>query len=120
MNSTVPTTNATTPKFSADKLVEALQAAAKAAEDAAQCEDGGTCNFDTAVLRLPGVRETKVQEAAQRAGVRLEKIEFLGRPGYFVFVGFAGQANRRTRQAEATAKALKSHGFRVAMWYHAD
>lgn len=80
--------------------------------------DGWSCNHDTPVINLPGVRMKTVKAAADEAGVRVDKKGPKGE--WWVFVTMNGQANRRTVMAEAARDAMKLHGFNAKVWYKAD
>ena len=91
-----------------DDLRAAL-AAGRAAEDA-DPEDGGTCNFDSAAVRLPRWQLSKVQQAAKEAGTSCFVWELFGR--HFVFgPDTRGQGNARSRNAEAMVAALLALGY---------
>jgi hypothetical protein len=112
----------TLAKIDRATLVQAFREAAAAAlaADRGQDADGGTCNMDTPVIRLPGVREKFVQECAAEAGISASAIEWLGRRCFFVFVPLKGQAARRSRMAEAACRQLKEAGLDAAMYYQMD
>lgn len=90
-------------------LFRKAEAAALAADpgDGLQ-NDGGTCNFDTPVLRLPRVRAVVVEAAAAEAGVNVSRSSWLGGPAWFIGVTTKGQADRRTKMAEAAYRVLKA------------
>src|SRR5579871_1003126 len=101
-------------KIDRETLICAFQeakAAALAADPGPEA-DGGTCNFDTPAIRLPRVRERFVQECAAEAGIEASPFDWLGgRRWFFVFVPLNGQANRRSRMAEAANRKLKELGL---------
>jgi hypothetical protein len=102
-----------------ERLVTAFKAANEAAIAADPKNDGGSCNFDTPVLRLPGVRQEDVFACATAAGIGVDRTKWLG-PGYFVRTAARGQAMRRTVMAEAACKELKARGYDVMMYYQLD
>lgn len=105
------------------KLVEDLKAAKAAAEAAvaANGEDGGTCNFDSAVLVMPRVNEQKLLQTMKDAGLDGYKLSGSFWRGCFsLSTPSGGQANRRTRQAEAMGKALTAAGWQTRMYYQMD
>jgi len=104
-------------------LVNALKAAEKAALEADPGpgleNDGGTCNMDSPMIYLPGVRAAKITAAAKEAGIEVDRLH--GRAGeWFVRTTTNGQANRRTLMARAACKAIKLAGFQGRMFFHAD
>jgi len=98
------------------KLTEDLKAAREAGHKAAAAtDDGGTCNFDSPMLY--GIRLTKkAEEAIQAAGCHV----FKGRGGLVISLGVGGQANKRTRAAEAAEALLKERGYETSIWYQMD
>lgn len=105
--------------MNAETLTHAFTAARQAAE-AVESNDGGTCNLDTPIVYLNGVRRTVVEEAAEAAGINVDKTRFFGRPCWFVFVPMRGQAELRSKCAEAACRALKAQGLESSVWYQAD
>jgi hypothetical protein len=106
--------------MSTEQLTEALQAAASAAQALAHTEDGGTCNFDTAVFFPPPTLRTRtIQEAATAAGVNVGVSKWMRARCVFVYVG-TGQGNRHSRMAEAATKALKAAGLEAQTYYQMD
>jgi hypothetical protein len=80
-------------KIDRKTLVHAFREATAAAlaADPGQEADGGSCNFDTAAIRLPGVRERLVLECAAEAGISASAFDwFGGRRWFFVFVTMHG------------------------------
>lgn len=90
-----------------------------AAWEHVQSEDGGTCNFDTAVFKLDGARSATIKRAGELSGVDVDVRPWLGSNYVFVNVG-EGQGNRRTRMAEAAAKVLKDKGLDACVYYQMD
>jgi hypothetical protein len=56
----------TTAKIDRKSLVHAFREAAALAADPGQDADGGTCNFDSPTIFLPGVREKLSRNAPPR------------------------------------------------------
>lgn len=115
----------TLAKIDRETLVHAFREAAAAALAADPGEglenDGGTCNFDTPAIRLPGVREKFLKECAAEAGIDVDPFDwFGGRRYYWVRVPMYGQANRRSRMAEAACRKLKELGLPATMYSQAD
>jgi hypothetical protein len=102
-----------------EELAKALAKAKKEAMRYVDSEDGGTCNFDSATVRLAGWREADVKKACDIAGVNCYK--FTGRYFRPWHIGYtSGQANRRSRMAEAFSESLRASGYDSGMWYAAD
>ena len=85
-------------------------------------EDGGTCNFDTVVLKTKGVPAKVLNEASGLTGIRFDRItgERFWKGFSFVWFETHGQANLRTRMAEAAYNTLKKMGYHVNMYYQMD
>lgn len=102
------------------KLAENLRKAAEVGRAAARLsDDGGTCNFDAATIRLKGWNRAKVEQAAKEAGVRCFEWNLWGSKSY-VFPIECGQGNARTAGAEAMSKALESAGYDAGVYYQMD
>jgi hypothetical protein len=113
----------TLAKIDRATLIHAFREAAAAAlaADPGQDADGGTCNFDTPAIRLPGVREKFIRECAAVAGLEASPFDWFGRRRwFFVFVPLKGQANRRSRMAEAATRRLKELGLDAVLYCQAD
>jgi hypothetical protein len=115
----------TVAKINRETLIHAFREAAAAALAADPGEglenDGGTCNFDTPTIHLPGARERFVQDCATAAGIEASAFSwFGGRRWFFVFVPMKGQANRRSIMAEAGCRRLKDLGLHAVMYCQAD
>lgn len=86
-----------------------------------QTEDGGTCNFDAPVLHLERWNAKKIKQAAKEAGGGVFKWTWGGHTMGWVFSPrSSGQANRRSRRAEAISKAMEAKGYSVGMYYAMD
>lgn len=97
-------------------LEQALSKAEKSALQYIDTEDGGTCNFDTPIVRL---KTTKKQMA--ELDWQFVKIECHPYKGwYFVGIPLSGQGNRRTRMAEAAAQSLCASGYEAKVYYQMD
>ena len=119
---TTTTTTKPKPAPTVEELTIAFRAAKAAALEAAtNPEDDGTCNLDTAVLRLSHRYKKRVEEAASAAGVEARPTHWIG-ACYFVIVPriLYGQANRRTRIAVAAGNALKAAGLEACVYYQMD
>ena len=103
------------------KLRDDLIAAYNETEYLEDTEDGGTCNFDAPVLHLDRWVASKVKQAAEEAGGGA----WQWRSGKYVMgwvfsTRSSGQGNRRTRRAEAIAKAMEAKGYSVSVYYQMD
>jgi hypothetical protein len=105
------------------KLTEDLRSAAQLAQTAAdRVDDAGTCNMDGVFLRLPRVREARVIEAIEAAGLRATKWERHAwyRSGYYIGPPVRGQANKRDAAATAMYDYLRNAGWDVSHWQQMD
>ncbi len=85
-----------------------------------ETEDGGTCNLDAVTLKI-----TIPAKFAAQTWVKLDKMLVsdwgrMWRGYYMVDIPLSGQANRRTRMAEAACKALVAAGYNATMFYQCD
>lgn len=101
-------------------LADDLKKAVAAAEAAADCDDGGTCNFDCMMIHLPRWNQELIEAAAKAAGIYAFDITFLRVKHYAFSVPRGGQANRRTAQAEAMAQVMKEAGYAAGVYYQMD
>ena len=95
-------------------LVDALKAACAAAHAAREqnSEDGGTCNFDSPAIRLFRWRQADIEACANAVCLTVRDWNLYGtRRWVFGVPGPCGQANLRSRMAEAMVKSLKESGF---------
>lgn len=90
------------------------------AAGAANPEDGGTCNFDTPTVFFGRTSRTKVEAAAKAAGITVHYFSWMGRTACWINVRMDGQANLRSRMAEAADKVLKAAGLKAVMYYQMD
>lgn len=103
----------------------AMLDAEKAAMELKDSEDGGTCNFDTPMIKLDGWKASDIEEmnkAADHEFIQVDgKITSGMWKGYYrVGTSKHGQAACRTRMAEAAKKVLAAAGYDVAMYYQMD
>lgn len=104
------------------KVYDLAVALAKASEKAnayIDSEDGGTCNFDCATIRLKGWRETDVKKACALAG-GLYCSKWDGHYFNWHIDNTSGIGNRRTKMAEVFSDALKEQGYETSVWYAMD
>ena len=104
------------------EITTALKAARKAAEALPQIGNGGTCNFDAAVIFLPRMRRTTAAKIAEAAGVSLMNFgPWIGRSGCYWVGGWDyGQGTDQTNRAEAASKALADAGIETTVYYAMD
>ncbi len=103
------------------KLRDDLLAAYAETEHIEQTEDGGTCNFDAPTLDLPRWNADKIKQAAKDAGGSAWKWTWGNCVMGWVFSPrSSGQANRRSRRAEAISAALKAKGYNAGMYCAMD
>lgn len=102
-------------------LTKALKKAREAANKFSAFPDGGTCNLDKCVIKLPRWNDKMVEEVTEESGIRIgDKLSGSWWNGYrFVSIG-QGQAARNTKMAEAATESLKKDGFHVMMYYQMD
>lgn len=101
-----------TPKM--QELIDALKLACNAAHAAREenDEDGGTCNFDAPALNLPRWKRADIEACAKAAGLIVRDWKPYGMRRWVFSVPFpCGQANLRSRMAEAMTASLKESGF---------
>lgn len=102
------------------QLTEDLKRAREAAAPLGTTEDGGTCNFDALELELPRWNEVKTQAAIKAAGLGGWKSTIYRTPVYIIPPRDGGQANARTRQAEAMRTFMQSRGYDAHVYYAMD
>lgn len=103
------------------KLAQDLAAATRYAEQiAATTHDGGTCNFDSCKLYLPGWNAKKVEQAAKAAGVGCFVWNLWGSKSFVFPLRIGAQADARSEAAEAMQKFLASCGYDSGMYYQVD
>ena len=108
-------------KLDPEHLRDSLKRAQQAADAFLGTDDGGSCNFDSPTLHLPGARKATIEAIAESAGLRASKIGGgLWRGSYFVHINTSGQGMRRTRMAEAATASLKADGYAASTYYALD
>lgn len=104
-------------------FIKALNEAKKAADNVADIEDGGTCNFDTPQVEVTNLTATQVKIACAVAEVLYVG---KGRPlsvnaKHCYNIDYTkGQGERRTRMAEEFAKSMQASGYTSSVWYQMD
>lgn len=101
-----------------DDLREALRIG-RAAEEA-DPDDGGTCNFDSAAIHLPRWNARLIEQAAAEAGTHCFDWTLWGSKSWVFSPDTRGQANARSRNAEAMTQYLKSVGYDAIDYCQAD
>lgn len=101
-----------------DALEMAILKAEKEARKFENTEDGGTCNFDTPMIRLKATERQLAQIDWQV--MKYSKRQPDGSTWFLIFINLSGQGNRRTRMAEAAAKSLQKSGYNAAVYYQMD
>lgn len=83
-------------------------------------EDGGTCNFDSAMIKKEKwFTYDETIALFKDCGLSAYKMSGLYK-GWISISGKGGQADSRTRWAKAFEKALKEQGFETSMYYQCD
>lgn len=104
-----------------EEYAKAIKEAEQAALNASTKEDGGTCNLDTVTIDFKGWRQVDINKVSELSGIRIgDKLGGFHGGCRFVWFTTYGQANERTRMAEAAAKCLRAKEIPVYMWYCAD
>lgn len=106
-----------------EQLRQAICEAQSAAMAHKDHPDGGTCNFDTPVITLPeGIKPKDAQDIKDADGrPMLEKCGSRFWKGWwYVNVPLYGQADRRTKMAEAASESLEKAGINASVYYQMD
>jgi hypothetical protein len=108
-------------KYDTQKIAEAIRKAVAKAQEFKTMQDGGTCNFDSAYLIVPGMRDNQGKEIETLAGVVLDLGTYPCHGRILRIIGGkSGQGDRHTKMAEVMGESLKADGFNVGMWYQMD
>lgn len=109
------------PKYDSQKIADSIKKAVKAAQAFATIDDGGSCNFDCAYIRVPRMRESQALDIKDLAGVHVS-IHGYRLHGRILKItgGLSGQGARNTKMAEAIRDSLKADGFDAAVYYQTD
>lgn len=105
------------------QFVAVIEAAGRAAMEFVGVEDNGTCNMDSPIIMLPeGIKVRETREMKDSYGrLLIEKVGGgIWKGWYFVNVPLYGQANRRTKMAEAASKSLEQAGITASVFYQMD
>ena len=101
-------------------LTSALITAKAAANQHNNDDDGGTCNFDTAYIRLPRWHRQQTIKAFANAGLRTDVWNIFGGSAYMILGCYTGQGDRRTNQAEAIRETMQAAGYDCHIYYQMD
>lgn len=84
-------------------------------------DDGGTCNLDSVIIKLPYTLKKDVDEYNKIAVATLSE-PLTGMYSGYRFLNFNthGQAALRTRYVEAYHKKMKNLGYNVSIYYQMD
>ena len=83
-------------------------------------EDGGTCNFDSAMVKKEkGFTYDETIAMFKECGLYAYKGRGWNK-GWIIIGTPYGQANAQTRWAKAFAKSLKRQGFETSIYYQCD
>ena len=98
-------------------IQKAVKEAIQHAQQFADTDDGGTCNFDACYIRVTGMRESTANSIG---GVSLFTTRWHGRTLHLN--GTLGQGARRTRMAEAQKHFLEANypQLEIGMYYQMD
>ena len=102
------------------ELNNALLNAVNAAAMFDETEDGGTCNFDSVILKIKIPAQFAPQIWVELDKMLVRDYGRMWRGCYMVDIPLSGQANRRTRMAEAACKELRNAGYNAFLYYQCD
>ena len=102
------------------ELNNALLNAVTAAAMLDETEDGGTCNFDSVILKIKIPAQFVPQTWVELDKMLVRDYGKMWRGCYMVDIPLSGQANRRTRMAEAACKELNNAGYNAFLYYQCD
>lgn len=102
------------------ELNNALLNAVNAAAMFDETEDGGTCNFDSVILKIKIPAQFAPQIWVELDKMLVRDYGRMWRGCYMVDIPLSGQANRRTRMAEAACKELNNAGYNAFLYYQRD
>lgn len=102
------------------KLNNALLNAVTAAAMLDETEDGGTCNFDSVILKIKIPAQFAPQTWVELDKMLVRDYGRMWRGCYMVDIPLSGQANRRTRMAEAACKELNNAGYKAFLYHQCD
>lgn len=81
-------------------------------------DDGGTCNMDGMMLKIPNIKHSRIIDIAHSVGIGCWFSECWKA---FVFgVPISSHGNRRTEQAEVMKKIMEERGYDASVYYQMD
>lgn len=87
---------------------EAIKQAENAAQKANTGEDGGACNFDSALIELEGWSKKDIQKLEKESGLEIgAKMSGYWKNCCRIDFSYKGQADNRSRMANAAYNILK-------------
>lgn len=111
----------TTTTYDTAAIITAFREAVAAGHASDHGDQRGACNFDTAYIRVPGMRTKQAMEII--AALKDDDITVLNdsRSGrVLTLLCFDGQGTQRTRMAEAACQKLKECGLDAYMQWCMD
>lgn len=100
------------------EIIEALEAAKKAAESKADTPDGGSANLDCVTMGH-GRKNRRIAALAEGLGIMCSMSQEFGRRVIHLHFG-RGQGNRNMAMCEAASEALNKAGLEASMFYMMD
>lgn len=92
----------------------------EAIEAARTIDDGGTCNMDAVFITWPRINETAFDMSIEGTGISGYKTKWMRTTGVIINPPSVGQANKRSKAAEAMQKVFKDFGYDATMFYMMD
>lgn len=83
-------------------------------------EDGGTCNFDNCLVKLPRMSTDDITCVRLISGVTLGDVHYSSKKYRTTGIALLGQGNLRTRMAEMINRVMQEHGYESMMFYQMD
>lgn len=101
-----------------ESLERALSTANNAAQEYADTEDGGTCNFDALAIKVKATE--KQMKQLDWFTFKWGKRESDGKTWYVIELDYSGQGNRRSRMAEEACRSMNEQGYDAQVYYQMD
>ena len=103
------------------KFLAACENAYSAALEASgTIDDGGTCNLDSTFIKWPRLNETAFNIVMESSCLNGYKTKWLGSMGVIIVPPNSGQANKRSKAAEAMTRTFREFGYTAQTWYQMD
>lgn len=113
--------NATTKKIPLATVIDAIKQAQAAALAAEPGDDDGTCNMDTPLIKLDRYTEKDLQAVKDATGIDIgDRMKGFWSGYRFLWTARSGQANKRSRMAEAAYRKLNELGIPCHFWQQCD